>query len=168
METDSTGTAATKESRGNNSWVFPALLVIVLGGLLFWSRGQQTIPTDSSTAPVQWTPSARPEGEVALLEIDFGNGAKRVFDALPWHPEMTVAEVMMAAHDFKPGINYVQVGEGASGFLTELEGLKNEGANGRNWRYEVAGNPGTKSFCLQTVGAGEVVRWWFAGEEEGL
>jgi hypothetical protein len=81
---------------------------------------------------------------------------------------MTVEDVLIAAREFQPGISFAQIGEGAGGFLTELEGLKNEGASGRNWRYKVAGTPGSMSFCLQKVAPGELVRWSFAGEDEEL
>jgi hypothetical protein len=143
------------------------LLAIVLLGIFLWKRSepaaQQPAPAEVTAA---WTPSSRQTGETVRLEIDFGNGARRVFDALPYEVEMTVADVMAQAREFRPGISFAQIGEGAGGFLTELEGLKNEGASGRNWRYEVAGKPGTKSFCLEGVAAGELVRWSFAGEDE--
>ena len=150
-------------------WKFPLLLALVLLGMLVWNRSQHAPqPAESPSTTADWTTSPLPTGEVVRLEIDFGNGAKRQFDALPWRTDMTVADVMSAAREFRPGISYAQVGEGAGGFLNQLEGLKNEGASGRNWRYEVAGTPGTMSFCLQKVGSGELVRWWFAGEDEGL
>ena len=147
-------------------WRFPLLLAAVLIGIVLWNNGK---PTDERAAPPErtatWSPSPAATGDVVPLEIDFGNGARRVFDALPYHAEMTVADVLEQARSFQPGISFKQEGEGATGFLTELEGLKNEGASGRNWQYEVAGSPGTMSFCLQTVAAGELVRWSFAGED---
>jgi hypothetical protein len=150
-------------------WKFPVLLGLLLLGMLFWNRDQVVTQTEKlPLAAAEWTPSPQPAGEVVRLEIDFGNGAKRQFEALPWKADMTVADVLIAAREFRPGISFAQIGSGAGGFLTELEGLKNEGASGRNWRYEVAGTPGSMSFCLQKVAAGELVRWSFAGEDEGL
>ncbi len=145
------------------------ILALILLGMLLWNRNKLESPTvEVQPGEVQWTPSEQPAGEVVRLEIDFGNGAKRQFEALPWRADMPVEDVMLAAREFRPGIRYVQIGEGAGGFLTELEGLKNEGASGRNWRYEVAGSPGSMSFCLQKVAAGELVRWRFAGEADDL
>lgn len=167
MATNSKGPDATEDAAPPRLWLFPFLLALLLGSLVIWDRTWER-PVVSNATPVEWSPSARPTGDVVRLEIDFGNGAARHYHALPWKAGMTVADVMMAAREFQPGISYVQIGEGASGFLTQLEGLKNEGASGRNWRYEVAGTPGTKSFCLQEVAPGEQVRWWFAGEAEGL
>jgi hypothetical protein len=165
METDSISPDATTPSGPSSPWKLPILLALLLFGLLVWNqKALNNVRVASQSSPTEWSPSAQPQGELVSLEIDFGNGAKRQFDALPWRAEMTVEDVMQAARDFRPGITYVQIGAAAGGFLTELEGLKNEGASGRNWRYEVAGTPGTMSFCLQKVAPGEQVRWWFAGE----
>lgn len=147
-------------------WKFPLLLGVVLLGLLLWNRGESANQhAEPSERLAAWSPSPAATGEIVRLEIDFGNGARRVFDALPYQAGMTVADVMARARSFRPGISFKQVGEGATAFLTELEGLKNEGASGRNWQYEVAGAPGTKSFSLQSVAAGELVRWSFAGAD---
>jgi hypothetical protein len=167
METKDPSPDARVCCGGAAKWRFPLLLAVLLLGIFFWKRSEQVgQPAPTLDPAVEWMPSPPTTGEAVRLEIDFGNGARRVFDTLPYKADMTVADVMAAARDFRPGITYMQVGEGAGGFLTELEGLKNEGAGGRNWRYEVAGTPGNKSFCLQTVAPGELVRWSFAGESE--
>jgi len=169
METKPASPDAEESSPTGSPWKLPLLLGLLLFGLMLWNqKALNNVRVARQSAQTEWTPSIQPTGEVVRLEIDFGNGAKRQFDGLPWRADMTVGDVMNAAREFRPGISYVQVGEGAGGFLTELEGLKNEGASGRNWRYEVAGTPGSMSFCLQKVGSGELVRWWFAGEEDGL
>ncbi len=169
METNSTSPDAQACCGVGSRWKFPLLLALLLLGMLFWNRSQQAPqPAKNPSTAAAWTPTPPPTGDVVRLEIDFGNGAKRQFDALPWQADMTVADVLSAAREFRPGISYVQVGEGAGGFLTQLDGLKNEGASGRNWRYEVAATAGTTSFCLRKVAAGELVSWRFAGEEEGL
>jgi hypothetical protein len=148
------------------SWKFPVLLLVVLAGIFLWKRNEtDSRPAVASKADFAWTPAAKPIGDTVGLEIDFGNGARRVFEALPYQAEMTVADVMDQARQFQPAITYVQVGDGAGGFLAELEGLKNEGASGRNWQNDRAGTTGSKRFCLQTVAAGQVVRWTFAGKD---
>jgi hypothetical protein len=149
------------------AWKLPLLLAVVLLGIFLWKQNQSVPPSPApSQVSSEWTPSVRPTGDTVGLEIDFGNGARRIFEALPYRAEMTVADVMGEARKFQPALRYAQVGEGAGGFLTELEGLKNEGASGRNWQYDVGGTPGNKSFCLQTVAPGELVRWTFAGQDE--
>jgi hypothetical protein len=167
METMAPSPDARECCRGAAWWKLPLLLSLVLLAMLFWRQGQQVIDSTSDRAADEaWTPSAAATGEVVKLEIDFGNGARRLFDSLSWKEKMTVEEVMLSARDFRPGISYSQIGEGAKGFLTELEGLKNEGFGGRNWRYDVAGSPGTRSFCLESVNAGDLVRWTFAAESD--
>ena len=164
METtpESPDTAAPNRSPAVG-WQFPLLLAVLLLGIILW--GQRPTVEQPATTSANGPPSPIPTGDVVRLEIDFGNGARRTFDALPYRPDMTVADVMSAAREFRPGITFTQVGEGARGLLTGLEGVKNEGASGRNWRYEVAGSPGTRSFCVVPVAAGELVRWTFAGDD---
>jgi hypothetical protein len=165
METTANSPDARESSSNAAWWKLPLLLAIVLLAMLFWRQGQPVVESAATrTTGEAWTPSEPATGEVVKLEIDFGNGARRSFDSLPWKGEMTVEDVMLAARDFRPGISYSQIGEGAKGFLTELEGLKNEGFSGRNWQYDVAGSAGTRSFCLETVNAGELVRWTFAAQ----
>lgn len=148
-------------------WRFPLFLAIVLVAMLLWNRNElNPPPADQVPQAESWIPSPLPEGETVGLEIDFGNGASRSYEALPWHEGMTVEDVLEAARSFRPGITFAKMGEGTSGFLTELAGLKNQGASGGNWRYEVAGRPGTQSFCLEKVAPGELVRWTFAANDE--
>jgi len=170
MTTDSNRPDANSTSNvrrlASGRWTFPALLavvVLVIGLVAFLNREVHS-PSIAETAVVSWTPSARPEGEVVRLEIDFGNGAKKTYDALPWREEMTVADVMVAAQRFRPTITFTQVGVGERCFLTSLEGVENEGGDGRNWLYEVNGQPGDVSFCVKTVDSDELVRWRFADE----
>jgi hypothetical protein len=167
MESPTPSPDARECCHGAEWWKLPLLLAIVLLAMLFWRQGQPVVDSNPNLATGEaWTPSDPSTGEVVKLEIDFGNGARRSFDSLPWKDEMTVEDVMLAARDFKPGISYSQIGEGAKGFLTELEGLKNEGFSGRNWQYDVAGSAGTRSFCLETVNAGDLVRWTFAAQDD--
>jgi hypothetical protein len=166
MESSHTSPDSQNCCIGIAAWKFPLLLVVVLGGILLWNREKSTPQSPApEAASTDWLPTARPTGETVALEIDFGNGARRVFAALPYQADMTVADVMDQACRFRPAISFTQVGQGARGLLIELEGLKNEVASGRNWQYEVAGTPGNKSFCLQTVAPGELVRWTFAGAD---
>ena len=154
------------DSPTHGGWVFPALLAAVL--LVSAVIAHSNRAPDNSPAPgenVRRAPSAEPQGETVALEIDFGNGAKREFAALPWRAGMTVADLMLQAREFRPGIDFTQQGEGAGGFLTSLDGLQNQGASGRNWRYEVDGRHGEVSFSVQDLQPGMRVLWEFAAEE---
>ncbi|MBX3433838.1 MAG: DUF4430 domain-containing protein [Pirellulales bacterium] len=153
-------------------WALPlmlALLVGVVAAIGFWTAGGQfpnTIRPDAEAdrAPIVLSPS--PQGASASLAIDFGNGARREFAALPWRPQMTVADLMEAAREFRPGIVYEQQGTGAGAFLTALEGVAGEGAGGRWWQYLVNGRPANDSFGVHQLNAGDRVLWRFAAGDE--
>jgi len=164
---------ADRKRSSARGWAFPALLAVVvlivgLVGTRDW-QGHSAPTTDPSRGgpglAAAWTPSAPAQGETVSLEIDFGNGAQKRFAALPWQPEMTVAGLLQEARQFRPGIQFRQRGEGAGGFLTGLDGLPNEGAGGKNWKFEVDGEHGRTSFCLQTLLPGAHVLWKFASDE---
>ena len=160
------GNSGGQKSHGG--WVFPALLATVLliaAAIAFGNRQPGTQGAAPGTIG-SWTPSERPQGSTAALVIDFGNGARKQFAALPWQAGMTVAQVMEQARKFRPGVEFTQVGEGASGLLTAIDGLKNEGSGGRNWRYRVRDQDGDHfgevSFCLEPIEPGMSVLWEFA------
>jgi Domain of unknown function (DUF4430) len=150
----------------HGGWVFPALLAAVLlvsTVIAMSSRSPENSANPTETAA--WGPSAQPLGETVALEIDFGNGAKKEFAALPWRAGMTVADLMLQAREYRPGIDFRQHGAGAGGLLTSIDGLRNQGAGGRNWRYDVDGRHGEVSFCVQQLQPGMRVLWEFAAEE---
>ena len=161
---ESTNPAQPQQDR-RGDWLFPALLLLVLVAaavLAISNREQKQAPTDS--APAAWTPAEQPAGETVQLVVDFGNGASRRFDALPWQEEMTVGDLLAAATQFRPALQYAQQGEGASGFLVSLEGVSNEGSKGRNWRYLVNERLGQTSFCVAKLESGDRVLWEFTSE----
>jgi hypothetical protein len=169
METDESSPAgATGDfAPRSNPWTMP--LVLVAGAALVgtWlllaeaARRPQAAPGREGAAAENWTPAPRPEGETASLAIDFGNGARREFAALPWSEGMTLGKLMSEARDFRPGLRYTQDGEGEMAFLTSLEGVANDQAGGRYWFYEVDGQRGDVSFDAQPLEAGAKVLWVF-------
>ncbi|MEM8946096.1 MAG: DUF4430 domain-containing protein [Planctomycetota bacterium] len=166
MEPIPSGTDGSSHSPPDSGgWSFPLLLTILLialiGAFVFMAPSTETVESSSSAG---WTPSAQPPGTSAALTIDFGNGATKVFEALPCLPDMTVADLMQAAHAFRPGIEFTQKGSGASGFLTSLDGLANEGAGGRNWIYQVDGRHAVQSYCLEKIQPGMHVLWTFTDQ----
>ncbi len=168
MELGQSGTDGVAGNPGGHQshggWVFPALLAAVLlvaAAIAFGTRQGGPRPTAPRTIG-DWTLSAEPQGNTASLEIDFGNGARKHIAALPWRAGMTAADLMGEARDFRPGIEYTQVGTGDSGLLTSIDGLKDEGGGGRNWRYRVDDRYGEESFCLEPIEPGMRLLWEFA------
>ncbi len=168
METKQSSTDGTEHGTlpagsGGGTWLFPAFLAIVLLILLAITRWAPD-PTPGAGSPSAWIPSPKPLGQTVSLSIDFGNGATKEFAALPWRAEMTVAELLEVARDYRPGIEFTQIGAGTSGFLGSLDRLANEGAGGRNWIYQVDGQHAHTSFCLEKLVPGRHVLWTFTDE----
>jgi len=150
----------------SESWAFPVLLMVLLlalVGLAKWAENLQAPPAPS-VAAATWTPAPQPTGQTVRLTIDFGNGAKKEFAALPWQSDMTVADLLVAARQFRPNITFMQLGEGERGFLSSLDGLSNEGAGGRNWLYRVNGKHAHASFCVEKIEPGAHILWTFTDE----
>lgn len=170
MESNPAGTAGPtdRESPRSSSLALVVVLAaaLVLFGVLLVARfrdeGQTVLPTGSDDATsAAWTPAPRPEGQTVSMTIDFGNGARREFDALPWTEGLTLGQLMRRMADFRPALAYTQKGEGEMGFLTSLEGVANDGASGRYWFYAVDDDRGQASFDIQPLQPGARVLWVF-------
>ncbi len=155
-----------KKSRGG--WAFPALLFVVLVVAAWLGRQEsesKATQERGEPATTAWTPSPQAVGETVGLTIDFGNGATKQFAALPWRKGLTIEHLMQLAADYRPGITFSQQGQGEKGLLASIEGLKNQGAGGRNWLYRVNGKHGKMSFCISPLEPGDQVLWGFAIKE---
>ncbi len=172
METLPAGTDATPQKerapqtgRGGG-WLFAVLLLallLVLAGFAKWRTNPPAVAPPHFK--VGWSPTPLPQGKSVSLTIDFGNGASKEYAALPWQEQMTVAEALTVARDFRPGIHFTQVGEGESGFLSSLDGLANEGAEGRNWLYQVDDQHAHVSYCVRKIEPGAHVLWTFTDQQ---
>jgi hypothetical protein len=164
---------ATSSRRGDRALPLVLLIVAALVGALLAAFGgaKPNAPNDPANGtlasavespPATWTPTSRPTGKTVTLTIDFGNGARREFDDLPWSPGLTVGKLMEAAREFRPAITFTQQGEGEMAFLKSLEGVAHEsGADGRYWLYSVDGRHGEVSFAVQPLEPGAAVLWEF-------
>ena len=162
---DGTQSASQPTGSSTGGWLLPVLLAGLLLGLIAVGKwAPKPVPRQLPGRSADWTPSPQPTGETVSLTIDFGNGATKEFAALPWRVEMTVADLLVAAREFQPGIVFEQVGTGEGGFLRSLDGLANEGAEGRNWLYQVGGQHAHRSFCLETIEPGKHILWKFTAE----
>jgi hypothetical protein len=162
--------------RGDRTLPVVLLVVAAILGAVFAAFGEnrsissgdpeskKAIPGAASVDAqrANWTPAPRPTGKTVTLTIDFGNGARRVFDDLPWIPGLTLGKLMEEAREFRPAVTFAQQGEGKMAFLKSLEGVANEsGADGRYWLYSVDGRHGDVSFAVQPLEAGGAVLWEF-------
>ncbi len=135
----------------------PLLLGLVLAAILL-SRGcglwEVQPKTGDGAARVSADGATR---EKVSLSIDFGNGRRQEFAALAWHEGMTVAELFGQT----TGIAIVKKGAGQGAFLTAVDDVANEGADGNNWTYEVNGQSGDRSFAVCELRPGDRVLWTF-------
>ncbi|QDT70878.1 hypothetical protein I41_00310 [Lacipirellula limnantheis] len=170
METSapSPGTNDSTLPRRGNPWTLPLVLasgLAVASWLLVSVRpGANAWQTGADRPHVEWTPRTA-AGETVALEIDFGNGARREYAALPYRDGMTVGDALRLARDFGPGLAFASQGEGKMSFLTSLDGVANQGPGGRCWLYEIDGKPGDVSYEVQPLVAGQRVLWRFAEPE---
>jgi hypothetical protein len=104
-------------------------------------------------------------GQTVSLLIDFGDGRRQEHEAIAWREAMTVRDVLLAASDSSGGVKFGQQGSGASAFLTEIDGIENEGAQGRNWTYAVNGTLADRSFAIYPLRPGDQVLWTFAARQ---
>ena len=102
------------------------------------------------------------------LVVDYGDGASKIIDGLPWAKGNTVFDVMQAAAGRPHGISFSYTGSGDATVLTKIDDVQNQGAGAdkKNWQYWVNSTYGDRSFAVFPVQAGDVVTWRFATEQK--
>lgn len=96
------------------------------------------------------------------LVIEFGDRAKtKQFDDIKWKDKMTVLDAMNVVKDKSPGIEFVYGGKGRTALLTRIDDVKNEGASGLNWIFDVNGKLADRGFGVFSLQANDVVTWKF-------
>lgn len=104
-----------------------------------------------------------PAAASVSLTIDYKDGARKVFAALPHSADMTVLDVLNLAARHPHGITYISSGSGESAFVKQIDDLKNQGggAKARNWQFLVNGNVGTRGAGATRLKPGDGVVWDF-------
>jgi hypothetical protein len=151
----------SQAQRSSAWWRLPLLLAVVLAAIL-WARGcgieEVAKELDKDNAAPAPAADAR---EKVSLEIDFGDGRRKAVDAIAWRDGMTVADLLAKTPDLK----VTQRGSGESAFLTTIDDVSNEGAEGRNWIYAVNGKTADRSFAIYTLKSGDRVLWTFTKQQ---
>jgi hypothetical protein len=60
-----------------------------------------------------------------------------------------------------PNVRIAQKGTGESAFVTAIDDIRNEGADGQNWTYSVNDQSADRSFAVYKLKAGDRVLWTF-------
>ncbi len=131
--------------------VFFRIWIPAVVGLVLWL---------GPAAPRMAAAIEEPDKAVVQLIVDFGDGFQKRYRRLPWKQNMTVLQVLEAAREHPRGIQFKYRGQAETAFLTEIDGLENEG-RGNNWIFRVNDELGDRSFALVTVGRGHTVLWTF-------
>lgn len=157
-----------------SAWAMPLVLfaaLAVASMLLLKFKSPAAAPgavgaaLQANTAGEGWTPAPPADAQTVALKIDFGNGAVREFAAIAWTEGMTVGDLMDAASEFRPGIRLAKQGQGEMTLLTSIDGVANQGPDGRSWIYHVNDEPGQVSYAIQRISAGDRVLWVFSPPE---
>jgi hypothetical protein len=74
---------------------------------------------------------------------------------------MTVADAMKASS----GVKISQKGSGQSAFVTSIDGVENQGADGQNWTYSVNGQMADRSYAVYELKPGDQVLWTFGARQ---
>lgn len=167
METrDDSPPARESPLAGGNPWTLPLVLAAALAlAVTLWVQFQHDAADNAAAAATGWSSPIDRQAESVSLAVDFGNGARRDFAALPWREGMTIEGLVKLAADFRPGVEYTQQGEGKLALLTSLDGVTNGTPADRFWLYEVNGEPGQVSFAVRELAAGDRVLWAFKASE---
>lgn len=111
------------------------------------------------------TPSrAQSAAQSVRLIVDYGDGSIKIFTDIPWSSGATILDVMNTAKAHPHGIAFNFTGSGATAFLTDIDGVANQGggADKKNWQYWVNTSYGDRSFAVRNVQALDTVFWRFA------
>ncbi len=142
-------------------WRLPLLLCFVLAAIV-WSRVRSL--REVPHVPEKGTPQAAAGAdahETVSLAIDFGDGQRKDFADIAWHDGMTVADIFSKS----PALAISQKGSGAAALLTTINGITNEGSDGRNWTYSVNGKVADRGFAVYALRPGDRVLWTFGQQK---
>jgi hypothetical protein len=114
----------------------------------------------ATSAPARGQQATAPPAAVVSVVIDYGDGVKKTFTALPWKKGMTVLDALRAASAHPRGIQFKHRGKKETAFVTEVDGLENEGA-GNNWLFFVNKKMGKRSCGVIELLRGDAVLWKF-------
>jgi hypothetical protein len=143
-------------------WQLPLLLALVLAALFLTRRESSESTPSEADRPASG--AVAPSGETVSLAVDLG-ADRRDLGEVPWVEGMTVRDALASTGDANERVKFVLQGRGQSAFLTEIDGVKNEGAGGRNWTYAVNDQFADRSFAVYELRPGDRVLWTFANDK---
>jgi hypothetical protein len=134
-----------------------ALFVITIG--LWFLASRHGAGQDSSAKPPTEVKST--VSKTIALTIEFPGDVELNYKAISFTEGMTVFDALSAASKHSHALHFKHKGSGEFAFLTELDGVKNEGASGKNWTYKVDGQRAKVGMGSMKLKPGSHVLWIF-------
>jgi hypothetical protein len=125
--------------------------------MMWWQANRPHQAQQAKTGNLPTTISKSDPRPKVSLTIDYSGGRRTAFSAIEWHDGMTVADLMAAWTN----IEVKQQGSGEAAFVTAIENVENQGADGKNWIYSVNGQVADRSFAIYKLKDGDHVLWTF-------
>ena len=119
-----------------------------------------------SVAPSNSVELSRDIGTVTL-EVDFGSDKRSKSIDVVCSPESTVLLSLERAQNMKK-LKVDFRGTGETAFVTSIGGMKNEGAEGKNWIFRVNDKLGDKSAGVYPVKPGDKISWSYGNPPKEL
>jgi hypothetical protein len=150
-----------------STWHTRLLWVSVAAALSIGCSPNATAPAPAPKPPAvraSQEDSVAPKSKTVKLVIEFGDGAERVYDALPWVEGDTVLAAMDKAETAAEPTTYSHSGSGDAAFVNEINGVKNEGTGSgkKNWLFWVNGKLADQSAGAYLLKPADEVVWKFA------
>ena len=95
------------------------------------------------------------------LTIDFGNGFRKSYPAIPAADRITVADAMQFAAEHAHATRFTTRGQQQTAFLSAIDGIENEGYGKRCWIFYVNGKKADESYGVAKLVAGDTILWRF-------
>lgn len=93
------------------------------------------------------------------LTIEFPGEVELHYKAIAFTEGMTVFDALSAAAKHARPLRFKHTGSGEFAFLTEIDGVKNEGASGKNWTYKVDGERAKVGMGSMKLKEGSHILW---------
>ncbi len=122
--------------------------------------GVATVSRSDSAYAEPPPPDATPKVHIRLV-VDYGDGVEKHFTTLTHTAGVTALDALLAAKAHARGIKLAYTGKGPTAFITEIEGLKNEGAGKgkKNWQFFINDAFATEGAGAAPLKPGDTIRW---------
>jgi hypothetical protein len=134
------------------------LLVVTTIALLI-AYSHAIVAQDTASKPA--TDAKAKVTKTVALTIEFPGEVELHYKAIPYTEGMTVFDAINAAAKHSRPLRFKYSGSGEFAFLTEIDGIKNEGVSGKNWTYKVDSDRAKVGMGSMKLKEGSHVLWIF-------